>query len=402
MIRRRTRVAAVLATATLLAIAATAASAIPPHDAGPIDPPDEFGPFAVGRITFEVVDPSRDDRTLLVDAWYPVDPDDAVGAPPSVYDLLLADLPSEVALDGPPVAPSGPFPLVAFSHGNNGIRFQSLFLGERLASHGFVVVAPDHAGNTAIDLIFGGPPFEARDRPLDISLVITRMLQRNADPTDLFFETLDGSRIGVMGHSFGGFTTMAVASGFQDVPPDPRVRVLVPISPAVRGLSDGQLGSIALPELVLGGTSDVTVPLVPSNVRAFELPVGRPRYRVDVLDAGHNSFTNICDFFDALIDAGIPENLLEFLLGNADEGCGPDLIPVEEAHRVTALYAVAFLQRNLAGDPRYQRHLTPGFAKREPVDFAFAAGGGPVCGLGFELALALPALVWLRRTARTT
>ncbi len=399
MTRSRVGTTTLLVLVALLLTTAAASDDAALLAGGPLAPPDELGPFAVGRTTFVVVDSSRAARTLTVDAWYPVDADDAVGVPFSVYDLLFAGLPSEVALDAPPVSTAGPFPLVAFSHGNNGIRFQSFFVTETLASHGFVVLAPDHAGNTAVDLIFPGTPFETRDRPLDISFVITRMLERNADPGDPFFETVDGTRIGVMGHSFGGFTTLAMASGFQDVPPDPRVRVLVPISPAAGGLTDEQLASIERPEMVIGGTADVTVPLDPSNVRAFELPAARPRYRVDVVDAGHNSFTNICDIFEVLLNAGLPPNLVEFLLGSADEGCAPELIPIDEAHRVTNLYVVSFLQRNLALDPRYQRFLTRDFADTQPVEFFFVAGRS-VCGLGFELVFVLPPLLWRRQRRR--
>ena len=44
----------------------------------PGGPPDELGPWAVGRATFEVVDPDRDDRTLPVDVWYPAIDDGAI------------------------------------------------------------------------------------------------------------------------------------------------------------------------------------------------------------------------------------------------------------------------------------------------------------------------------------
>ncbi len=357
--------------------------------------PDGLGPFAVGRETIAITDPTRS-RTLTVDVWYPVDPSDANG-PPSVYDLVFTGLPSEVALAGVPASSEGPFPLVVFSHGNQGIRFQSFFLCETLASHGFVVAAPDHAGNTALDLLNPGTPFQTRDRPLDVSFVIDEMLARSANPADSLSGRISRWRIGVTGHSFGGFTALAVASGFEDVPPDPRVRVIVPMSPASNGLSDEALGSIDLQTLIVGGTADITTPIEPNSVRPFELISGRPRYRVDVVDAGHNSFTDICVLADTLIGAGLPPNLLDFILGSVEEGCAPELIPFEEAHRLTNLYVVSFLQRNIGLDPRYRRYLTPGAARKEPSLIFYFVAGNPHCGLGFELAFLLPPLMLLRR-----
>jgi predicted dienelactone hydrolase len=371
MPRTPRHVAASLLAALLLVFSASAFAGN-----GPIAEPEALGPWAVGRTTFVAVDPDRDGRALQVDVWYPVDAGDASG-PPSFYDLIFAGIESDVALDEPPVSAQGPFPMVVFSHGNNGVRFQSYFLTEHLASHGMIVVAPDHSGNTAFDLLFPGTPFEARDRPLDVSLVITRMLERGVDFADPFFGRVDPLRIGVTGHSFGGFTSLAMLTGFQDVAPDPRVSAIMPISPASSGFSDEDLAEIMDPMLVLGGTSDITTPIDPQSVRPFELASSRPRYRVDVEDAGHSSFTNICDFYAAL-SPFVPPFLLEVLLGNFEEGCVPELIPIDEAHRISNFYATAFFKRDLVGDPRYKRYLTPGRVRKEglPVQFFSVNGGG--------------------------
>ena len=73
------------------------------------------------------------------------------------------------------------------------------------------------------------------------------MLTRNRDPNDDFYAKINERAIGVAGHSFGGFTALAMASGFHrpansiDVPPDRRVKAIVPIAPASSSLSDAEL-----------------------------------------------------------------------------------------------------------------------------------------------------------------
>ena len=110
----------------------------------------EPGPYAVGYETVTLTDPARDGRELTVDLWYPSDAEVEPDAERATYDFIPGiAAPSEQAVAG--IAPSddGPFPVVGYSHGNNGVRFISAFLTEQLASHGFVVAAADHAGNTA-------------------------------------------------------------------------------------------------------------------------------------------------------------------------------------------------------------------------------------------------------------
>jgi len=234
------------------------------------------------------------------------------------------------------------------------------------------VAAPDHAGNTAFDAIFGGSdPFEvvALNRPADVSFVVTQMLERNADPLDRFAGRLDPDRIGVTGHSFGGFTTLAVASGFETVPADSRVDAILPISPVSTLLTEDELGSIEIPMLVLGGTADTTTPVDPQSSTAFSQVSARPRYRVDVHEAGHNSFTDICPIGDALLAVGVPEEVLAFVLNSFDDGCAPDLIPFLDAQRITRGYAVSFFKRYVAGDRRYRDELAPGRAEEEASHF---------------------------------
>jgi predicted dienelactone hydrolase len=366
---------AVVAATALLAGPSGAVAAGPSEPQRPAHgshaaPPDGPGPSAVGLSTVRMVDPARADRTLTVDIWYPAD--GRSEAPTASIDLVFTRPALPGVLAGPEAA-RGSFPLVVFSHGNGGVRFQSWFLMQALASHGFVVAAPDHAGNTALDAIAGtSDPIgvAAANRPRDVSLVIDQMLARDGDPADPLHGRIDERDIAVAGHSFGGFTALASAGGFVDYRPDPRVDAIVPIAPATFGFSDEQLASIDLPMLLMGGTSDTVVPIEPGIVRAWDLVSGRPEYRVDLEAAGHNSFTNVCDIRDAYVAAGVGQPILGLVEEQAEDGCAPELLPIDEAQRVTTLYVVSFLTTELQGNSRYSRYLSPRYADRHdlPVD----------------------------------
>jgi predicted dienelactone hydrolase len=301
-----------------------------------------------------------------MDVWYPSDAGTSSGSPASL-DLLVADIALPGVRRDADVATGERFPLVVFSHGSGGVRFQSWFLLEALASHGYIVVAPDHAGNTSLDLLTGTTdpfPVVASNRPRDVSFAIDQMLARSSDPTDLLAGAMDGSRIAVAGHSFGGFTALAVAGGYDGLAPDERVDAIIPIAAASDPLSDAELAAVDVPTLLLAGVSDETVPLDAAAERPWAEISGSPAWRVDVDRAGHNSFTNVCDLLDALVDAGLPPTLLAFLVSSAEEGCAPSLIPIEDAHRLTVQYSLAFLRTTIGHDSRWQHYLTPQWAER--------------------------------------
>lgn len=120
-----------------------------------------YDPFArgqhpVGVRTVEIADTDRPDRTLRVELWYPADPrllgDDLQPSKQDVYAVFGAHRARQEALrDAEPSV--GARPALVFSHGMAGHRRQSTFFCTHLASHGYVVAAPDHAGSTLSDLV---------------------------------------------------------------------------------------------------------------------------------------------------------------------------------------------------------------------------------------------------------
>lgn len=344
--------------------------------------PTDLGPFAVGHTVFDAVDAARNDRNLRVEMWYPADAENAEGDA-TFYDFQFfgLGLTSPVAVEEAPVTAVASLPLVVFSHGSCGVSFQSTPLMEMLASHGFVVAAPNHTGNSVNECIGtgGADPFAvvARNRPLDVSFLIDLLLARGRDPADPFYGRINESQIGVAGHSFGGYTALAMASGIDSaslgiaVPPDRRVKAIVPIAPASGFFSDAELAGIAVPTLLLVGSEDSTTPVDPNVTRPWALIGAQALYRADITGAEHLHFANACDIAQALEDFGVNEASIARLVPGYFETCGAGAYPIEDARRIANLYVTAFFKRHLLRDFRYDEFLTTGYAARNEPDVVF-------------------------------
>lgn len=341
-------------------------------------PPSKAGDYNVGRQSVQILDDQRF-RSLPVDVWYPTD---ATTGDTAVYTFIPGvALPSESAIQDAPLSADGPFPVVVYSHGSGGQSYIASFFTETLASHGFVVIAPNHVGNTATEVLFGAgdePEVVAYNRPADTAFVITEMLERSADAESPFFGFMDPDRIGMAGHSFGGFTAYAAAGGLPavnadatSIPVDDRVDAIVAMAPVTSILPPNVLESITIPTMVITGTDDQTTPIDPESAQAFDRVSSGFAYRVDLDDAAHQSFTDVCDYQQKLpsID-GIPAQFVDTIDAFALAGCQPDQMPFERAKELTNQYVIAFFLAHVAGDESYRLLLTPEFtASDADVEF---------------------------------
>lgn len=99
-----------------------------------------------------------------------------------------------------------PFPVIIFSHGGNGPIVQSYtWMLEELASHGYVVVGINHPKDKAHNELEKAQQLEMRTQ--DVVFVITK-IEKLIDQKDPFWANVDPNRIGMLGHSFGGRTTI--------------------------------------------------------------------------------------------------------------------------------------------------------------------------------------------------
>lgn len=187
--------------------------------------------------------------------------------------------------------------VVLFSHGSMGSADNYSWLGEGLATAGFVVVGVNHYGESRI---YGESTQNPRSSALiwqraqDISALLTRLAAEK-----LFQRDVDWSNVVAMGHSAGGQTTALLAGARFDlrrVAPycdssdakadlscnysrnsasapaqfvalfnasyqDTRVKKIVLLDPAQgSALQQDSLGGIALPSLIVGATHNDFLP----------------------------------------------------------------------------------------------------------------------------------------------
>jgi len=225
--------------------------------------PDTTGPYAVGTTSFYWVDENRleayspepgqvyadpptEPRRVMVQVWYPATagqegepapylPDGVIDAQalatsfgfPSFFLNHFQHATTNSLLNAPIATCFDQWPVLVFSHGWNGMRYQNTAQMEALASHGYIVFAPEHAYGAVVTVYPDGTRIYNKDGALpsgesdeeydsaayilgqswvgDLVFTLDQVERlQSGDVPSIFQGHLDTTRIGMFGHSTGG------------------------------------------------------------------------------------------------------------------------------------------------------------------------------------------------------
>ncbi len=314
------------------------------------------GPYDVVTESFEAVDTARETQAY------------------KDFDGL-----TERVLDGEvwrPAGRAGPGPLVIYSHGFMSFRQEGRYLTRFLASHGYTVAAVDYP-LTGFYAPEGPLMTDVINQPGDISFLLDLLLERNADPSDALYQTIDPDRIAVAGVSLGGLTSMLVT--FHPRLRDPRIAALISIAGPTSIFTRDFFAWHDVPFLMIYGSGDAIVPFADNALPILDMDTGA--ILVKLIDGSHAGFAQPsstlmrfiknpdgvgCRVVTEELSVEVAEQNREFMarLGDAGDGidldkqiefCSSGLIPVAmkaaRQHMFTTLASHAFLDSVFAEEP---------------------------------------------------
>ncbi len=247
-------------------------------------------------------------------AMYPTD------AP--VKSVTIGRVSTTAAEDAAP-AP-GRFPLLIFSHGMGSLPELYLWLFEGLAARGFIVAGVAHPRDNYNDTSGSFGDAELVERTRHVTALID-----GVESDELLSSSIDTSKIGIVGHSAGGYTALLSVGGRPDFaqftggrcgpspsqPPDwprfthdptavpvadPRIRAAAALAPGFGCLFDqNSVSAIRVPvRFYQADDDDVLQPGF--NAMAFAALFTPPAGVVHFANAGHFVFLNTCPLIMSL------------------------------------------------------------------------------------------------------
>ena len=374
-------------------------------------PPDEAiyavrGPHPVGIRDLAV----EGETPLDIWIWYPALNIDnlkekvkypyeiRIGAP--FGDVSIASYQGQAVREAPFDLSTSPYPLVVLSPGFSIGASSYAWLAEHLASYGFVVVSPDH--HETLDP--GNELWRAAiTRPQDV-LTLFAYLDEQVSPDDSLEGLIDTDLVALIGHSYGGYTSlvasgaqidtdafksqcesvsetdepgawlceqllphmadMVALAGLDSIPDglwpawaDPRVDAIVPMAGDAFFFGQAGLAEIGVPVMAIGGTNDDDSPYMWGTYPTYEYVSSPRKVRVALEGAEHMIFTGPCE--------KIPFYLKFF----SDEFCSDTDWDRVYAHNLVKHFSTAFLLSELKQDPAASDALEPASVKFHDVTY---------------------------------
>lgn len=215
-------VALVSATAIISPSVSAAQTLYKPFPADVMPSLSEKGNYDVGVKTVEAAYPvkvkdiagNEVERSLTLEVWYPA----ASSAQKTTYinetrSGQVFEVQADASRDAPIANADTDFPVIVISHGYTGYRTLMFYLGEHLASHGYVVAAIDHTDSTNKDVNFAENPYSGFPSTL-LNRSRDQVFTLNSISENTFFkESVDASKAGIIGYSMGGYGAVSTVGG---------------------------------------------------------------------------------------------------------------------------------------------------------------------------------------------
>ena len=273
----------------------------------------EEGEYIPAHRTLELLDTERN-RALNVEIWYPSAESSSRGESVEYFETdpeykesliqLLEEAPSECTTlqtnairNAPPAVLSEPLPLIVFSHCMNCGRYSSFSLAERLASHGMIVLAADHAGPVPFHPSSEGEYLSSEQletRAKDIQKLIDAALDAQLfdDAPELKELSIDPNKIGAFGHSFG---SVSVGKAAQE---DNRILAVAGLGAPMDNplFPNVDIQNLSIPIFFILAQEDNSIgelgnDLLRDNYESANPPV----WLAELQDAGHWSVSDLCE-----------------------------------------------------------------------------------------------------------
>ncbi len=234
---------------------------------------------SVGHFSKTFVDPSRNNRDILTEVYYP----------------------ATSAGDNTPVA-SGEFPVIVFGHGFVMAWDAYENLWEAFVPEGYIMVFPRTEGSLAST--------NHQEFGWDLQFLVTELQNEGALASSDIYQAVS-PETALMGHSMGGGAAFLAADSLCSNG-NTNLRTLIGLAPAessTNGVSSiASAANVTVPSLILSGIQDGVTPPNDHHIPMYSALAATCKTILNIIGGAHCYFANTnlaCDFGELTASSGI-------------------------------------------------------------------------------------------------